>query len=116
MSSLADRPPPSTAAIAFATAIVAGVTGYFIGQAASLGIFGSSLSSEHTPLEHTRQGDSKPEQQEESEEDSEEDEEEIGQEQVDLKSFADSDEECKLVLVVRSDLGMSRGTIPTLQH
>ncbi|KAL2381216.1 hypothetical protein RJ035_006529 [Blastomyces gilchristii] len=34
-------PPPSTAALVIVAAILAGVTGFFIGQGASLGVFGA---------------------------------------------------------------------------
>ena len=37
-----DTAQPSTANIAIACALVAGVTGYFLGQAKSLGLFGGS--------------------------------------------------------------------------
>ena len=45
-------------------------------------------------------------------EDEESEDEELGQEQEgELKAFEGNREECKLVLVVRTDLGMGKGTI-----
>ena len=48
-----------------------------------------------------------------SEEEEEEEEEEQSEEQSGLSTFAETkEEECKLVLVVRTDLGMSKGIPP----
>ncbi|KAI9681344.1 MAG: hypothetical protein M1817_002627 [Caeruleum heppii] len=94
MASLdSPRSPPSTAAIAFATSILTGVAGYFVGQGASLGLF-SRTSSAPARSRATRGDDSS------SEDDA------AGP----LDDFeAHKKEEYKLVLVVRTDLGMSRG-------
>lgn len=127
-----DRSPPSTASIALATAIIAAVGGYFIGQAASLGVFSSTSSTKNKRTTkkswpnsydvniHPDSSDEelmaqlkgeKPAGSKEvadSEEDSgasEGDEDDIGE----LKTFEKSREEFKLVLCVRSDLGMGRG-------
>ncbi|KAF2470665.1 PTH2-domain-containing protein [Lindgomyces ingoldianus] len=89
--------PPTTAAIALACALIAGVTGYFLGQAKSIGFFGGSAISPPS----TSNG----KQAEDSEESSDEDDEAA------LSDFAGSTEECKLVLVVRTDLGMTKGKI-----
>jgi len=94
MSGLEGRPPPSTAAIAIATAIIAGLTGYFVGQAASLGLFQSAPAAIHESAKH------------EDPDDSSDDELD---EQGEIKSFAGNNEECKLVLVVRTDLGITKG-------
>ena len=84
--------------MALATGIVGLVTGYFIGQGSSIGLFGSSKKSEVTL---TR----------ESEEDElmEDEDDELGDTQQELDNFTGSTEECKLVLVVRTDLGMTKG-------
>lgn len=138
------REPPSTAAIASATAILAATVGYFIGQASSIGLFGGDGahkrkkakpvkesqgwpnnydvtihpdSSDEELMEHLRGGqingkerggrvNSEPEQPEEEDKDELEVEDVSGE----LKTFADSREECKLVLCVRTDLGMGKGT------
>jgi PTH2 family peptidyl-tRNA hydrolase len=89
---------PSTANIAVACAIVAGVTGYMLGQAKSLGLFGGS------PISTSAQGKEKAT--EDSEESSDEDEEEDDSVPADFKG---NNEECKMVLVVRTDLGMTKG-------
>lgn len=87
---MADRPPPSTANVAIASALVAGVTGYLLGQAKSLGLFGGS------PISKGKADDS----------DSED-------EDTELNQFDDRKEECKMVLVVRTDLGMTKGDYTT---
>lgn len=109
MASLPDRPPPSTAAIALATAIVTGLGGYFLGQARSLGLFSGSKKGESWPNSYdvNVQYDSSDEElmknlKGENADDSDE-------EQGELSSFGGNKEECKLVLVVRTDLGMSKG-------
>ncbi|KAK5798014.1 hypothetical protein VI817_004305 [Penicillium citrinum] len=98
-----DRVPPTTAAYVVATAIIAGVTGYFIGQGASLGLFHEKKSwpNNYDVKVHR---DSSDEAEEESEEESED--EGNGEE---LAKFKDNTEEVKLVLVIRTDLGMTKG-------
>lgn len=124
-------PQPSTAAIAFATAILAALAGYFIGQASSLGLFSSSSSSSTSKsgkkkkatksswpnnYDVTLHPDSSDEElmkslRESTSEDSEgsEGSDEDGEVQGELKNFEGNTEECKLVLVVRTDLGMGKG-------
>ena len=98
-----DRVPPTTAAYVVATAIIAGVTGYFIGQGASLGLFHEKKSwpNNYDVKVHR---DSSDEEEEESEDESED--EGNGEE---LAKFKDNTEEVKLVLVIRTDLGMTKG-------
>lgn len=91
--------PPTVAAIIVATAIVSGLTGYYVGQARSLGLFGGS-----TP-KHAASNKEPHEEESDMSDASSEGGDELG----DLKTFADATEECKLVLVVRTDLGMGRG-------
>ncbi|KAF1978175.1 PTH2-domain-containing protein [Bimuria novae-zelandiae CBS 107.79] len=88
--------PPSTANVATACAIIGLVTGYLIGQAKSLGLFGGS------PITVP------PQQQVKREESSDEDEDE---DDGAPREFPDHSEECKMVLVVRTDLGMTKGKI-----
>ena len=99
MASVQARPPPSAAAIAIGTAIVSLVVGYFIGQAQSIGVFGGS--SRHHPAAVADDEDS----------DASDAESQSGgvHEVGELKQFAGSSEECKLVLVTRTDLGMTKG-------
>ncbi|KAF2460458.1 peptidyl-tRNA hydrolase PTH2-domain-containing protein [Lineolata rhizophorae] len=97
MASIQDRPPPSALALAVAAAIVAGIGGYFLGQASSLGLFGNSKSSraaKQTQPASSSEGESEGE-----------------EAQADIADFSSNREECKLVLVVRSDLGMTKGKI-----
>jgi hypothetical protein len=88
---------PSTANIAVACAIVAGVTGYMLGQAKSLGLFGGSPIS--TPARRD----------EKAAEDSDELSDEDSEDDTAPADFKGSNEECKMVLVVRTDLGMTKG-------
>lgn len=101
-----DRIPPTTTAYVIATAILAGVTGYFIGQGASLNLFKEKQGwpNEYDVKVHK---DSSDEEEEESEDESED--EGNGEE---LADFKNNDEEVKLVLVVRTDLGMTKGMYP----
>lgn len=86
---------PSTANIAAACAIMGVVTGYLIGQAKSLGLFGGGPLSEISLQEKNKEDiDS---------EDESDDEDSAPAE------FPNNPEECKLVLVVRTDLGMTKG-------
>lgn len=83
-----DRSPPSTAAYAIASAIVAGLFGYFLGQFSTLG----KVTNTH----HADDSD-------------------ISDAEEDLGDLTDktppSNEQSKLVLVVRTDLGMTKGKI-----
>ncbi|GAB7344592.1 hypothetical protein MBLNU457_3087t1 [Dothideomycetes sp. NU457] len=99
-----ERPPPSTWAIAFATAIISGLAGYFLGQASSIGVFAKNPSDSAAARVEKDGHDQGPHESEEAGDEEDEDDQEI-------KSFADHNEECKLVLVVRTDLGMTKGKI-----
>jgi PTH2 family peptidyl-tRNA hydrolase len=101
-----DRLPPTTAAYVIATAIIAGVTGYFIGQGSSLNLFkekNEGWPNSYNVKVHSHSSD---EEEDDSEEETEEEDEGNGEE---LASFKDNTEEVKLVLVVRMDLGMTKG-------
>lgn len=93
---VSERPAPTVWAIAFATAILAGLSGYFLGQASSIGIF---AKSEDDIKELDAERDL-------SDSESDEDDDLLQQE---VKDFDNHKEECKLVLVVRTDLGMTKG-------
>lgn len=130
MTSLSDRLPPSTTSYVVATAILAVSIGYFIGQASSVGLFSSPKSkssssktswpnsydvkihpdsSDEELMTHLRGNGGK---EVKDSEDEESEDEELGQEQEgELKAFEGNREDCKLVLVVRTDLGMGKGTI-----
>lgn len=105
MALVQDRGAPSAAAMAIATGIIGLVTGYFVGQGSSIGLFGGSKDSE---AKFTKQLD------DEEEEDDEDDE--LEDTKQELSSFTGSNEECKLVLVVRTDLRMSPGKTIQLLH
>lgn len=96
--------PPSVAAVAVATAIVSGLTGYYIGQARSIGLFGGSTPGSTSAVLSGKQ-DLDPDISDASDDAS--DAQELGE----LQTFAEGREECKLVLVVRTDLGMTKGEL-----
>jgi peptidyl-tRNA hydrolase, PTH2 family len=103
MANVQDRAPPTTAAIAISAAIVAGLAGYYLGQARSVGLIGKS-STRARPAATARDAESS-----DGGEDAEIDEDDDLQDLGALKTFRDTAEECKLVLVVRTDLGMGKG-------
>ncbi|KAJ5923610.1 peptidyl-tRNA hydrolase 2 [Penicillium verhagenii] len=105
-----DRIPPTTTAYVIATAILAGVTGYFIGQGSSLFFFKEKQGwpNGYDVKVHRDSSDEEEEEEAESESDEESEEEGNGEE---LADFEDNAEEVKLVLVVRTDLGMTKGKI-----
>lgn len=108
MANVQDRGPPSAAAIAIGTAIVAGITGYFLGQASSIGLFGKSDTRAPAARISRNEGEAKPDNSEtESDEgdDAEDDDDSDVQDLGELQTFPGNTEECKLVLVVRTDLG-----------
>lgn len=93
--------PPSVWAIAFATALLAGVAGYFAGQASAIGVFAPSSSKSRSGATAAAAKDS------DLDSDAEEEQDE---KQEGLEGFKDrAGEACKLVLVVRTDLGMTKG-------
>ena len=106
MANVQDRGPPSTAAIAIGTAVISGLTGYYLGQARSIGLFGkSSTRSAAVRIGHELDDDSDISDADAGSGDEENSVQDLGE----LKTFPDNDEECKLVLVVRTDLGMTKG-------
>lgn len=94
-----DRPPPSAASYAIAAAIISFTTGYFVGKARSIGLFGRSPVDNIATVADGADDD----------DDSGSDSEESAQDLGELETFGGSTEECKLVLVVRTDLGMTKG-------
>lgn len=92
---------PSTANIAVACAILAGVTGYFLGTAKSLGLFGGSPISEPAQRESEKAHGSDNESSDDEDDDEDND--------TAPAEFPGHTEECKMVLVVRTDLGMTKG-------
>jgi len=125
MATSANLDPPTTLAYCVATAILAGLGGYFIGQATNLGLFGDDSSRRqrsssfvtttvNNDAESTNAATQTAKVEEVEDAESSEDEEDLedfgGDDQQDLQGFEDAmNEECKLVLVVRTDLGMTKG-------
>lgn len=103
---------PTLGAVVFATALVAGVTGYYIGMGASVGVFSPKDKEQQQQTTGTRQ--SIPASDSESEDDDSSDEEVEPElvdddEKLELATFENNRDEVKLVLVVRTDLGMTKG-------
>lgn len=101
MANVQDRGPPSAAAIAIGTALISFVTGYYLGQLRSIlprhvGSGSSHKSPNTGEITH-------------SESDSDGLSEDEALDQGELNAFAGNTEQCKLVLLVRTDLGMSKG-------
>jgi len=111
---MADQATPSLAAIAIAVGLIGLTAGYFLGQGSSIGLFGSSGNPNGTKkswpnsYDVTVHADSSDEEAGGESEDDEADSDGDGNE---LKGFEDSTDEVKLVLVVRTDLGMTKGKI-----
>ena len=108
-------PSPSTAAIITATAIFAATAGYMFGTGSSLGLFGSSDRSnkpkrptESWPNSYdvTIHPDSSDEELMES---LKEEETESAEDLGELQNFDTLSEEFKMMFVVRTDLGMTKG-------
>jgi hypothetical protein len=100
---------PSVWAVAFGASVVAGLAGYFLGTASSIGIFGTNSQQRlvsSSGAQHGKECDGS-----ESEDDNaSESDLEDSEDDQEINGFEDSTEECKLVLVVRTDLGMTKGT------
>lgn len=127
MATSANRDPPTTFAYCVATAILAGLGGYFVGQATNLGLFGDDprqrqrassfvTTSKNNEAESTNAATQTAKVEEVEDSESSEEEEDLedfgGDDQLDLQGFEDAmNEECKLVLVVRTDLGMTKGVL-----
>ena len=129
MNTPIDRTPPSGLSAILATAILAAVGGYFIGQGISLGIFSprsrragkkSTKKSWPNSYDVTVHPDSSDEElmenlkgaegtSDEEVDDDGEDQDIHVEESGGLEEFNGNKEECKLVLVVRTDLGMGKG-------
>ncbi|KAI5206806.1 PTH2-domain-containing protein [Aureobasidium subglaciale] len=102
---------PSLWAVAFGASVVAGIAGYFLGTASTIGVFGSNTQqrvvSNSSSAQHEKgHDDSETDHDNASGSDSEDSEDD-----QEVNGFEDSTEECKLVLVVRTDLGMTKGKI-----
>ena len=109
---MAEKSPPSLTAVAVSSLILGLLAGYFIGQGSSIGVFGGSGGAKQTKKSWPNSydvkvhADSSDDQADDEDEADEEEDDGTGQE---LKDFKDSNEEVKLVLAVRTDLGMGKG-------
>lgn len=102
-----DRIAPSTTACVVGASILAGVVGYFIGQGAWLFSYSSKSKS------RSRGSQEKRDVQDVSDKDDwESDDDEADEDGGELATFEGNQEEVKLVLVVRTDLGMTKGLRP----
>lgn len=109
---MAEKAPPSLAAVAVSSLILGLLAGYFIGQGSSIGVFGSSGNTNEAKKSWPNSYDVKvhaDSSDEQADDEEEEDEEEEG-DGKELHDFRDTKEEIKLVLAVRTDLGMGKGT------
>lgn len=124
---MTDKSPPSSLALAFSSLLLGLVAGYFIGQGSSIGLFSSRPSSKSRSSKSKRKpqatswpnsydvtihpdssADEAPAEADDEEEDSDSSEE---GEDGDINAFADTTDEVKVMLVVRTDLGMTKGKI-----
>jgi len=115
MATSANRDPPTTLAYCIATAILAALGGYFLGQASSLGLIGGDRSQQdaatNTPSATMTQSNGAATKEKDPSESENEGDPDSEDEQQDLQGFeSNANEECKLVLVVRTDLGMTKGS------
>ena len=126
---MADRPAPSATAILIGTAILSLITGYMLGTASSLNLLPSPFAPSKAPRTRSRNDTTG------YDDESESSEEELDAEfvldhapnwangpeadrrdglkaskpETKAQEVVDDNEECKLVLVVRTDLGMTKG-------
>lgn len=126
---MSERPPSSSAAIGIATAVLGIVVGYFIGSASSLGLFSTtpsfSSSRKHKKSwpnsydvdihpdssdEELMKGLRREKAEKAEAETSDDDDEKEEGEQDGLTAFEGVEGDCKLVLIVRTDLGMNKGS------
>ena len=117
---MADKQSPSAIAIAIASVIFGLVAGYFLGQGSSIGLFSPSTGNPKTSKTSWPNSydvnvhvDSSDEELMASMADNEEDTPDSDDEGdgKELKTFDDRNDEVKLVLAVRTDLGMGKGKI-----
>ncbi len=131
---MAERTPPTTVAIIVGTALIAGISGYLLGIGSSLGIFPSPFGTKAP----AKRGVSNYDDEEESEEEDidasildhapnwanglEADKRDglrataagkakETKREATKPELEDISEECKLVLIVRTDLGMTKGML-----
>ncbi|KAF7192571.1 putative peptidyl-tRNA hydrolase 2 [Pseudocercospora fuligena] len=100
-----ERVPPGAGAYALSAAIISFSLGYLAGQGRAIGLFGGSAARKIATSEKSKTAGTDDDDDSSDVSASEDDEaSDLGE----LQSFAGNTEECKLVLVVRSDLGMTK--------
>src|SRR5271170_1662259 len=110
---MADKAPPSLTAVAIAVGLIGLTAGYFLGQGSSVGLFDRSRKPKQerkswpNSYDVTIHPDSSDE--ELQARGAEGDDDEDNDDEQELNSFDDNKEEVKLVLAVRTDLGMTKG-------
>jgi peptidyl-tRNA hydrolase, PTH2 family len=110
---MADKAPPSVTAVAVAVGLIGLTAGYFLGQGSSIGLFDRSgkpkqvKKSWPNSYDVTIHPDSSDEELQARGADGDDDEDDDDEQE--LTSFDDNKEEVKLVLAVRTDLGMTKG-------
>lgn len=100
-------------AVAVGSTLIGGITGFFLGQASTIGVFGSSSKSQPRPTVEAKAKaggkvdlTDKPGAHDSDSEDEDDDESDDEQE---MEAYENEGGECKLTLVVRTDLGMGKG-------
>lgn len=114
---MSDTAQPSIAATAIATGLLGLLAGYFLGQGSSIGLFDKTGNPDEAKKSWPNNYAVKihvdsSEEESEAEEDDKRDEGFEDEEDADgkeLKAFEDVKGEVKLVLAVRTDLGMGKG-------
>lgn len=106
---MADKAPPSVTSIALASGLLGLLAGYVLGQGSSIGLFNKSGQPRTVQKSWPNSYDVKIHA--DSSDDDADDEAELEDEGdgKELKSFDESTDEVKLILVVRTDLGMTKG-------
>jgi peptidyl-tRNA hydrolase, PTH2 family len=107
---MADKATTSLTALAIATGLLGLLVGYFLGQGSSIGLLNSSGHPHEAKKSWPNSYDVKVHADSSDEEADDEDEEEDEGDGKELNAFEDSTEEVKLILAVRTDLGMTKGS------
>ena len=109
---MSNTSSPSATAIAIASGILGLVVGYFLGQGSSIGLFDSKGNPKASKKSWPNSYDVKVHAESSEEEEADDDASEAEENSIEgLNGFEDSKEEVKLVLAVRTDLGMTKGKI-----
>jgi len=109
---IAQESSQAVTSVAIAVGLLGLIIGYFIGQGRSIGVFGGSNGPKQPQKSWPNSYDVKVHVDSSDEEPNvEESDDESEGDGTELKGFEDTNEEVKLVLAVRTDLGMGKGKI-----